>query len=196
MSGALLDRVRGTREDADDTVRQILAAAVATFQSLGIRRTTMEDIARAAKLGRATVYRRFPQKSDLVRAALLHELRRFLDDLDDSIAAAPTVRARVELGFVNGVRGVRRHPLLSRLLATEPNDVLPYLTLDAGAILTIAAAYLAEHLRAGIANGELTVADPDLVAELMVRLAHSLVLTPDDDRIATLARAHLTALLA
>lgn len=79
MSGALLDRVRGTREDADDTVRQILAAAVATFQSLGIRRTTMEDIARAAKLGRATVYRRFPQKGDLVRAALLHELRRFLD---------------------------------------------------------------------------------------------------------------------
>jgi hypothetical protein len=94
------------------------------------------------------------------------------------------------------VRGVRRHPLLSRLLATEPNDVLPYLTLDGGPILTIAAAYLAEHIRAGVANGELTVADPDLVAEIMVRLAHSMVLTPDDDRIPTLARAHLTALLA
>ena len=195
MSGVLLDR-RGGRDAADDTVRQILDAAVATFETLGIRRTTMEDIARAAKLGRATVYRRFPQKGDLIRAALLHELRRFLDDLDDSIAAAPTVRARLEEGFVNGVLGVRNHPLLSRLLATEPHDVLPYLTLDGGPILSIAAAYLAEHIRAGIANGELTVDDPDLVAEIMVRLAHSMVLTPNDERIHAFARAHLTALLA
>ena len=197
MSGVLLDRVRGVSggQDVDETVRQILDAAVATFESLGIRRATMEDIARAAKLGRATVYRRFPQKSDLVRAALLHELGRFLDDLDDAIAGAPSVRARIEDGFVRGVLGVRDHPLLSRLLTTEPNDVLPYLTLDGGPVLAIAGAYLTSHIRSGIAAGEFTVDDPELVAEIMVRLAQSLVLTPDDDRIHAIGQAQLTALL-
>jgi AcrR family transcriptional regulator len=193
MSGVLLDQVRGGH--TDDSVRQILDAAIATFEAMGIRRTTMDDIARAAKLGRATVYRRFPQKGDLVRAALLHELRRFLDDLDDAIAGAPTVRARLEDGFIKGVAGVRDHPLLTRLLATEPNDVLPYLTLDAGPSLAVAAAFMAGHIRSGIAAGEFTVEDPDLVAVIMVRLAHSLVLTPDDDLIHTVARTHLTALL-
>lgn len=199
--GALLDRVRAG-DEPDDTVRQILDAAVATFAKLGIRRTTMEDIARAAKLGRATVYRRFPQKGDLVRAALLHELRRFLAELDGRIAGAPTVRERLVEAFVAGVSGIRAHPLLSRLLATEPQDVLPYLTVDGGPIVAVARAYLAEHIRAGVAAGEVSVPDPDRTAEIMARIAHSLVLTPDgslptaDDRpTRDFARIQIAALL-
>jgi AcrR family transcriptional regulator len=201
---ALLDRVRG-QDEADGTTRQILDAAVATFENLGIRRATMDDIARAARLGRATVYRRFPQKSDLVRAALLHELRRFLDGLDRRIAAAPTVRERLVEGFVGGVAGVRDHPLLSRLLATEPHDVLPYITVDGAPVIAIARAYLAEHIRQGVAAGEFSPVDPDRadeIAEIIVRIAHSLVLTPggmlpaaDDEPTRALARAQIDALL-
>jgi AcrR family transcriptional regulator len=199
---ALLDRVRGGHDHADGTVRQILDAAVATFQNLGIRRTTMDDIARAARLGRATVYRRFPQKSDLVKAALVHELRRFLSEVDDRIATAPTVRERLVEGFVAGVAGVRDHPLLSRLLATEPQDVLPYLTVDGGPIIAVARAYLAELIRHGVAAGELDAADPDRTAEIMVRIAHSMVLTgqgvlpaADDEPTRAFARAQIEALL-
>jgi AcrR family transcriptional regulator len=199
---ALLDRVRG-QDEADGTTRQILDAAVATFENLGIRRATMDDIARAARLGRATVYRRFPQKSDLVRAALLHELRRFLDGLDRRIAAAPTVRERLVEGFVGGVAGVRDHPLLSRLLATEPHDVLPYITVDGAPVIAVARAYLAEHIRQGVAAGEFrSTVDPDQTAEIMVRIAHSLVLTPggvlpaaDDEPTRALARDQIDALL-
>ena len=198
---ALLDRVRG-HDQPDGAVRQILDAAVATFQNLGIRRTTMDDIARTAGLGRATVYRRFPQKGDLVRAALTHELRRFLDDLDGKIAGAPTVRARLVEGFVLGVSGVRAHPLLRRLLDTEPNDVLPYLTVAGGPIIAVARAYLAEHIRAGVASGELSTPDPDQTAEIMVRIAHSMVLTPagrlpcaDDEPTRTFASTQIAALL-
>jgi AcrR family transcriptional regulator len=199
-AGALLGRVRG--HDADESLRHILDSAVVTFQKLGIRRATMGDVSMTAKVGRATLYRRFPQKSDLVRAALLHELRRFLDDLDHRIADAPTVRERLVEGFVGGVTGVRAHPLLSRLLATEPNDVLPYITLDGAPIIAIATAYLAEHIREGVAAGELTVVDPDEAAEVMVRIAHSLVLTPagglpcaDDDATRATARRLINALL-
>jgi AcrR family transcriptional regulator len=198
---ALLDRVRGG-DDTDRTVRQILDAAVITFENLGIRRATMDDIARAAGLGRATVYRRFPQKGDLVRAALAHELRRFLTELDQRIAAAPTVRDRLVEGFVAGVAGVRAHPLLRRLLATEQADVLPYLTVDGGPIIAIARGYLAEHIHAGVAAGEFAATDPEQTAEILVRIGHSMVLTPagvlpvaDDEASRTFARTQLIALL-
>jgi AcrR family transcriptional regulator len=198
----LLERVRDGHGDADDAVRQILDAAVTTFENLGIRRATMDVIARAARLGRATVYRRFPQKSDLVKAALLHELRRFLSEVDDRIAAAPTVRERLVEGFVAGVVGVRDHPLLARLLATEPNDVLPYLPIVGGPIIAVARAYLAEQIRDGIAAGELASPDPDGVAEVMVRIAHSMVLTrdgllpaADDEPTRAFARTQIEALL-
>lgn len=201
-AGALLDRVRATPGEPDETVRQILDAAVATFQNHGIRRTTMDDIAKAARLGRATVYRRFPQKSDLVRAALLHELHRILDDLDQRTATVTSVRDRLVEAFVIGMVAVRDHPLLSRLLSTEPADVLPYLTVDAGMIIALARAYLAAHIRDGVAAGELHVADPDQTAEVMVRIAHSLVLTPagclpaaDDELTRAFARTQVDALL-
>jgi AcrR family transcriptional regulator len=196
MSGALLGRVRGN--DSDESLWHILDAAVETFQKLGIRRATMGDVSMTARVGRATLYRRFPQKSDLVRAALLHELRRFLDDLDRRIVGAPTVRERLVEGFVGGVTGVREHPLLSRLLATEPNDVLPYITLDGGPIIAIATAYLAGHMREGVTAGELSIADVDETAEVMVRVAHSLVLTPsgaDGERVRFIAHRLLDALL-
>jgi AcrR family transcriptional regulator len=174
----------------------ILDAAVVTFQKLGIRRATMGDVSLTARVGRATLYRRFPQKSDLVRAAILHELRRFLDDLDGRIAGEPTVRKRLLEGFVAGVGGVRAHPLLDRLLATEPNDVLPYLTLDAGPILAIARAYLVEHINEGVRTGEFTDPDPDAVAEIMVRVAQSLVLTPvDEEPTRAIAQRLINALL-
>jgi AcrR family transcriptional regulator len=166
----------------------ILDAAVVTFQNLGIRRATMGDVSMTAKVGRATLYRRFPQKSDLVKAAILHELRRFLDELDRRIAGQPTVRKRLLEGFVLGVTGVRTHPLLDRLLATEPNDVLPYLTLDAAPILAIAREYLLEHITDGVRGGEFTVADPGETAEIMVRVAQSLVLTPAEHTRATAQR--------
>jgi AcrR family transcriptional regulator len=199
---AALERVRGGPEEPDDTVRRILDAAVATFQNLGIRRTTMDDIAKAARFGRATVYRRFPQKGDLVRAALMHELRRFLDELDRRTAAAPNVRERLVEAFVAGVAGIREHPLLSRLLATEPNDVLPYLTVDGGPIIAIARGYLGEHIRDGVAQGEFNPAEPERTAEIMARIAHSMVLTPagilptgDDEDTRACARAQIEALL-
>jgi AcrR family transcriptional regulator len=198
---ALLDRVRAG-DHTDGTVRQILDAAVATFETLGIRRATMDDIARSAGLGRATVYRRFPQKGDLVRAALTDELRRFLTELDQRIAGAPTVRDRLVEGFVAGVAGVRAHPLLRRLLATEQADVLPYLTIDGGPIIAIARGYLVEHIRAGVAAGEFAVIDLEQTAEILVRIAHSMVLTPagvlpvaDDEASRTFARTQLIALL-
>ncbi|HEU5475234.1 MAG TPA: TetR family transcriptional regulator [Actinophytocola sp.] len=193
---AVLDRIRLAEPDA--AVRQILHAAVRTFENVGIRRATVEDIARAAGLGRATVYRRFPQKADLIRAALLHELRRFLAELDDRIAGAADPRERLVEGFVAGVAGVREHPLLSRLLATEPQDVLPYLTIDGAPIVAVARAYIAERI------AELGPAGPaaERIAEVLVRIAHSMVLTPagvlpaaDDERARSFARTTIDALL-
>ena len=45
---------------ADHITGQILRTAQEQFELVGIRRTTMEDIARKCGVGKATLYRRFP----------------------------------------------------------------------------------------------------------------------------------------
>jgi AcrR family transcriptional regulator len=60
------------RADAARNRAKILAAAQELFASQDPRTVTMEDLARAAGVGRATLYRRYPDPAS-VAVALLHE---------------------------------------------------------------------------------------------------------------------------
>ncbi len=186
----------------DEVVTRILDAALAVYEEFGLRRSTMDDVARQAGLGRATVYRRFPQKGDLVTAVGLREVSRFLAGVDAEIGKAGSPQDRLVEGFVAVVRGLRRHPLLNRLLSSEPEAILPGLTLTGGPIIAMARDYLAQKIQEDQQAGSLGEFDPEPLAELLARLIHSMVLTPDgripatDEReMRTFARAYLVPLL-
>ncbi|MDR6867394.1 AcrR family transcriptional regulator [Microbacterium resistens] len=61
------------RSDAKENRDRVLAAARELFATDGLD-VTMREIARSAGVGPATLYRRFPTKADLVRAAFVNEL--------------------------------------------------------------------------------------------------------------------------
>src|SRR4051812_50116320 len=65
----------------DPTAERIVSGALAQFEESGIRRTTMEDVARRAGVARVTVYRRFANKDRLVEAVVLREARRVFSAL-------------------------------------------------------------------------------------------------------------------
>jgi AcrR family transcriptional regulator len=69
----------------EPTLDRILLAARETFVSRGIRRTTVDDIAEAAGVSRMTVYRYFPTRDFLIRAAFL----RLAEALDALAAESP-----------------------------------------------------------------------------------------------------------
>ena len=59
----------------------VLDAALSAFLDFGIRRTTMSEIARRARISPATLYRRYAQKSDVVMGVGLREAKDFVDSL-------------------------------------------------------------------------------------------------------------------
>lgn len=189
---------------ADATTARILDAAAALFSRAGLRATTVEDVARESGVARITVYRRFARKDLLVEAVLLRECRRVLAELDEAIGALPTVQERMVEGFVATLGLVRAHPLVGRLLAAEPETLLPYLTLRAGPAVAVASAYLAQRIAAGAppAAAPPEAGHVEQTAELLVRLTLSFVLTPDstvalddDDALRAFARRHVLPLV-
>lgn len=65
-------RTTPLRQSNKEKRRQaILSRAIALFGSQGIEATTMEQIAEAAGIGSATIYRYFPTKNDVVVAAVI-----------------------------------------------------------------------------------------------------------------------------
>jgi AcrR family transcriptional regulator len=65
--------VRRVRSDARHNIDALLEAARAAFATSGVH-TPVREIAARAGVGLGTVYRHFPQRSDLVAAVFRHEL--------------------------------------------------------------------------------------------------------------------------
>src|SRR5437588_6985785 len=106
--------------DTDEIGVRILDAALAEYLDHGLRRTSVDDIARRAGIGRATIYRRFPNRDELLQAVLARECRRFFADIAAATAELPTLAERLVEGFVVGLRTARQQPLLNRMLTIEP----------------------------------------------------------------------------
>jgi AcrR family transcriptional regulator len=156
----------------------VLDAALTAFLDFGIRRTSMGEIARRAGMSPATLYRRCAQKSDIVLAVGMREAQRELGYIDHKIDAdAPPLEQLTQLYTVVSHR-LRSNQLLRRVLATEPETVLPRLTLEAGPLLDMGRGYLAAFLTRLQADGHLPAYDVAPVADWLTRVAHSEILTP------------------
>src|SRR3954454_24253911 len=83
---------------ADATTERILAAALTQFESFGVRRTTMEDVAHRARVRRVTIYRRFPGKERLAEAVILREAHRFCAELEAAVVRFGLVEDRIVEG--------------------------------------------------------------------------------------------------
>ncbi|MQY28571.1 TetR/AcrR family transcriptional regulator [Nocardia aurantia] len=186
----------------DGNQAAVLDAALMAFLDFGIKRTSMTEVARRGGLSLATLYRRFAGKSELVQAVALWQAKRFVEQVDAAVQAqvdrdASAEDQIVEL-FIAFLAGLRRNRLLERLLNTEPEIVLPYLTVRGAPVIELGRDYLAEFITRLQSEGKLPQYDPLPVAEMVARTSLSLSLTPqtmipiDDDAAARrFARAHV-----
>lgn len=178
----------------DAVTEQILDAALGRFSAQGVRRASVEDIARDCGINRVTVYRRFASKQALLEAVVARESQRFFAAIDAATRALATPADRFVEGVAIGFGLAREHPLVHRLLTDEPETLLPVLTHDAEPVLLAGRTLLAAQLRDAGTSAE----DPEVAAEVLVRLAISLLLTPtgaiptgDAEELRAFARAHL-----
>ncbi|MEU5405574.1 TetR/AcrR family transcriptional regulator [Nocardia asteroides] len=158
---------------------KLLDSALSAFLDFGIKRTSMGEIARRAGISPATLYRRFESKNELVEAVGVREAQRYVAEVDERVRAVTGPAEQLVEIFVAFMTTLAGNELLRRLLATEPEVVLPRLTTEGGPILAVGREYVAEKLRELQAMSPVPDFDPDLVAEIMARLALSLALTPD-----------------
>jgi TetR/AcrR family transcriptional regulator, repressor for uid operon len=202
LERAYIDAVEQV-DDMDETRARILDAAYEQFCRMGIRRSTMEDVARRAGVSRITVYRRFATKDALVEHVVRREFRRYFDQFLIDIEQAHTAADRAVLGFVSSLRAIRRNPLIGGLITAEPDLVVPSMISDGGRTLATVRQFVAGQLRheqrAGNVSSDL---DTDLVAELMVRISASFLAIPsqiidldDDEQLAAVARQFLVPML-
>ncbi|HEY8545121.1 MAG TPA: TetR/AcrR family transcriptional regulator [Acidimicrobiales bacterium] len=112
---------------ADDVERRLVDAALRCVERWGLAKTSIDDIAREAGIGRATVYRLFPGGKDrLVAAVLQHELGRLFHEADSEAKQATDLEDLVCTGVGIAMRTLTTNAALCYLLVHEPEAILPH----------------------------------------------------------------------
>lgn len=180
---------------AAEVRQRILEATYACVARWGLSKTTIEDAARQAGLSRATVYRYFPGgRHELMEAVVAWEHARFFTRLYEEVQSASSLEEVMERGLAFAHRAIAEHEVLQRVLETEPELLLPTLTVEAAGTQALIAAFLIPYLeRHPMAPG----VDVVEAADFLARMALSFISSPgrwdldDPDQVARLVRAEL-----
>ena len=161
--------------------QRLLDAALEAATIHGISRLSMGDVARRADLSRQTLYRHYPSKEALVAAVVTAETTKLIEQVVAAALEHADPQDSLEAGLLAALTVLRDHPLLDRLVRTEPEALLPLLTTDTSPVMV--------QVR-GVVEAILTEGNPDLTqepvamrrfADVVTRLLISYAVSAPDD---------------
>ncbi|BDB39844.1 MULTISPECIES: TetR/AcrR family transcriptional regulator [Mycobacterium] len=159
-----------------DLEQVILDTARSVFETYGVRRANIEDVAVRAGVSRSTIYRRFPTKDDLFEAVVRREGQTFFTTLDQATTGLDPQQAVVE-AFALGVQLIADSPLYSRIAESEPELFGMFSRSD-----TFPIGRFADGIAHTLRRCGAELADHDLanVADILLRVAVGIIVFPTD----------------
>jgi AcrR family transcriptional regulator len=104
----------------DPLEERIIEGTLRCVARWGIPKTTLDDVAREAGCGRASIYRAFPGgKQGLLGATLQRELHRAVATIDAAVRDLDSLEEVLVVGTMTAARLVLGHEALSYLIAHE-----------------------------------------------------------------------------
>src|SRR3954470_21495830 len=114
----------GPRQGVDNDA--VLDAARDCVLAVGVRRTTLTDVARRAGVSRMTLYRRWPDVRTLVGDLMTREWVAVATRAIPERAPGADARGPLVDGLVAGVADFRAHPLFRKIVDVDPELLLPH----------------------------------------------------------------------
>lgn len=151
----------------------ILSAAYEILLEVGPRRATLTEVARRAGISRMTLYRKYQDLPTLLSAVLTAELGEVMAEIiTDSVGGSD--RERTVAMTVDGTRAIAEHPLMVRVLAVDPEALLPLVVSRRGSTARAGEELIVAALRAAT-DGSITAPDPVLAARTIVTAASAFI---------------------
>jgi AcrR family transcriptional regulator len=156
-----------TREEAAlnrDIPAAVVSAVRDSVLAVGVRRTTLTDVARRAGVSRMTLYRLVPDVETLLLDVMTRDLTTMLTDIEASVARKRTARGRLVAQTVEAARRLPDEPLFRRVLDVDPELLLPYLTVRVGSTQRLALGRVRRAIAEGHADRSIRRGDPEILA--------------------------------
>jgi AcrR family transcriptional regulator len=157
---------------ADDV---LLDAAMECVLAVGVRRTTLSDVARTAGVSRMTLYRRFPDVRGMLSALITREFGKILAEANRIAQPEATARGQLVTAAVHTIRDLAANPLMHAVIERDGEMLLPYIMERIGTSQRMTEEFLRAQLAAGQRDGSIRVADPAVQARAIFLLVQPYV---------------------
>jgi len=115
----------------------VLAAAESCLQRYGLAKTTIEDVAQASGLSRATVYRQFGSRDALLLAVAAREAERVAAEAEVYLRRFDDVGSWIVEGMLFCLREIPTRPVLAQFLAPHELGAASRMLLTSDRMLAI-----------------------------------------------------------
>lgn len=152
----------------DSAPREIPAAVLDAVRdsvmAVGVRRTTLTDVARRAGVSRMTIYRMVPDVETLLLELMTREFGLLLAGIEKRVARRRTARGRLVAMTVDLAASLPDEPLFRRILDVDPELLLPYVTDRIGSTQRHALGRIRRLIAEGHTDGSVRRGSPDVMA--------------------------------
>lgn len=170
----------------DPKYQAILASAQKRFLKFGFKKTSVEEIARDSKVGKATIYKYFKSKEDLFAELVRTRSRALLEDIREGVENAKTPEEKVRKLLSTRLAHVAAFHDITNLSEENLFELLPRAQAVRSDCFRQEVALLEEILVEGIASSGFYVKHPYRCAWTMLSALKGVELTmlqmgPDSD---------------
>ncbi len=162
-----------------DVQERLLDAAEASFSQFGLGKTTMEDVARNGGMSRATVYRYFKNRDDLLLAVVVREALATAEVIKERLAPIENPGEYIVEGVMQALIELPKRPALSMLYRSDSAGVTSRIVLTSERLVNIALEVMLPVFEPALAKGLLRESvDPRVTIEWIYRILTSYLSVP------------------
>jgi len=166
-------------DDSGASDERLLDAAASCYARFGLAKSTVEDVARAAGVSRATVYRYFKNRDELLLAVVAREASRLAAEAEVYLQRFDDVGSWIVEGMLFCLDELPHRPLLAMLLGPDDVGRASRLVLTSERLLDLAADILRPMFEPARRAGRLQESvELDALMEWVLRVLTSYLTVP------------------
>ena len=146
----------------------ILNASKHLFSQFGLRKTSIGDIAREARVAKGTIYKYFPSKEAIFREVVQIESEGFVGEMREAVRSSNGVGAKMRAFLITKVTKIREAVNFYRVTREMASELWPHVEGAREHYLAREKDIISEILSEGVERGEISVSSIDLASSAIV----------------------------
>lgn len=157
----------------------ILAAASDLCTLVGVKHTTIADIARYAGIDETSVRAQWESVSEIIGAVVIRDFHAGIEAIESRIRSRERLGDMIAEAFAASFWFLDSHPIVGGAVRSDADTILPTAAVSINAVVAAVTRWLVDTVRTAASRHAGLVADVEPLEEVTTRLIQSMLLAPN-----------------